>query len=872
MANYTEEELNTPTNELLFQQFIEQFNDEDNSRVKKEMLSVLEKWSEIKEKFTQPGISKVEQLARYTNLKGRNEIDDNYMAYILERGSVIFGYSKPFSNLQIMVYKNKNEKYTISDGKKPIKENVTEKYAAESENFNNIVSVFNAIFCLSTKPDEEIALALNKLLSSTHYESYIGKQLLHKAVILEFCLYDKNKNPILEKEVKYPLVYIYQDDMLKKILNLLRIKDCNNYFAVSNSIAVKYLSIINYFGKKKDKQWLDLKPTPLVLKRMSDALWDYGYSSIKQDVTDDDRNTVNYWLYSPGEQASNWDEFYELGIMGLGWDLVGDLRKYNSQDDIENALKVVEDTNSDQGVNAKALWQFANAMKPGDVVFAKKGKRMIIGKGVVTSDYLFDEERSELKHVRSINWTNKGEWKNPSSEIIKTLTLITNIQEAEKLNTLFKDELQFKNDFSWMLHESKNLILRGAPGTGKSYLAKEIAADIITNGQLIDGKPIKFADLSDEQKKQVAFVQFHPNYDYSDFVEGLRPVKNDDGTMGFELKDGVFKSFVARARKNYEDSLKTPEDIEKESSVQEAMEEFFSNIEFGKDTFRTITGNKFVITSVDDSRINIEIPGNATANKLSLNISELRKMLESEQDFTKIKDINAFFGKTFATQGFSYDFALYKEIKANTGVKIKSEAKQTELKKYVFIIDEINRGEISKIFGELFYSIDPGYRGRDGEIFTQYSNMHSDPNEKFYIPDNVYIIGTMNDIDRSVDSFDFAMRRRFRFVELKASEQLKMLDSLNDDVKKEGAKHRMEELNKAIVKEKELNENYQIGAAYFLKLNYLDFDKLWTDYLEPLLHEYVRGMYDESDIMKRLADAYGYKNSTEGDADESDQN
>ena len=453
------------------------------------------------------------------------------------------------------------------------------------------------------------------------------------------------------------------------------------------------------------------------------------------------------------------------------------------------------------------------------------------------------------------------------SRIIKSLY----VQEAEKLNTLFKDELQFKNDFSWMLHESKNLILRGAPGTGKSYLAKEIAADIITNGQLIDGKPIKFADLSDEQKKQVAFVQFHPNYDYSDFVEGLRPVKNDDGTMGFELKDGVFKSFVARARKNYEDSLKTPEDIEKESSVQEAMEEFFSNIEFGKDTFRTITGNKFVITSVDDSRINIEIPGNATANKLSLNISELRKMLESEQDFTKIKDINAFFGKPFATQGFSYDFALYKEIKANTGVKIKSEAKQTELKKYVFIIDEINRGEISKIFGELFYSIDPGYRGRDGEIFTQYSNMHSDPNEKFYIPDNVYIIGTMNDIDRSVDSFDFAMRRRFRFVELKASEQLKMLDSLNDDVK-EDAKHRMEELNKAIVKEKELNENYQIGAAYFLKLNYLDFDKLWTDYLEPLLHEYVRGMYDESDIMKRLADAYGYKNSTEGDADESDQN
>ena len=869
MANYIEEELNTPTNELLFEQFIEQFNNEDNSRVNKEMLSVLEKWSEIKEKFTQPGISKVEQLARYTNLKGRNEIDDNYMAYILERGSVIFGYSKPFSNLQIMVYKNKNEKYTISDGKKPIKENVTEKYAAESENFNNIVSVFNAIFGLSTKPDEEIALALNKLVSSTHYESYIGKQLLHKAVILEFCLYDKNKNPILEKEVKYPLVNIYQDDMLKKILNLLRIKDCNNYFAASNSIAVKYLSIINYFGKKKDKQWLDLKPTPLVLKRMSDALWDYGYSSIKQDVTDDDRNTVNYWLYSPGEQASNWDEFYESGIMGLGWDLVGDLRKYNSQDDIEKALKKSKDTKSDQLINAKALWQFANDMKPGDVVFAKKGTGLIIGKGIVKSDYLFDDERTELKHVRKIDWTNKGEWVNPGSAIRKTLTELTP-QEAEKLNALFKDDLQFKNVFSWMLYESKNLILRGAPGTGKSYLAKEIAADIITNGQLIDGKPIKFAELTDEQKKQVAFVQFHPNYDYSDFVEGLRPVKNDDGTMCFDLKDGVFKVFVDQARKNYEDSLKTLEDIEKESSIQEAINQFLLSLD-NKHSFKTISGTEFEIEKFDDERIYINVPQNQST-KLTVRVDEVKKMLESDVNFTMIKDVTSFFGKTFAKQAYSYNFAIYKAIMDKKASLPKTPAKQTELKKYVFIIDEINRGEISKIFGELFYSIDPGYRGRDGEIFTQYSNMHSDPNEKFYIPDNVYIIGTMNDIDRSVDSFDFAMRRRFRFVELKASEQLKMLDSLNDDAKKEEAKHRMDELNKAIVKEKELNENYQIGAAYFLKLNYLDFDELWTDYLEPLLHEYVRGMYDESDIMKRLADAYGYKNSTEGDADESDQN
>lgn len=306
---------------------------------------------------------------------------------------------------------------------------------------------------------------------------------------------------------------------------------------------------------------------------------------------------------------------------------------------------------------------------------------------------------------------------------------------------------EYRNPFSSMLIESKNLILRGAPGTGKTYLAKEIAADIISNGQAE-----KLDQLSAEQRKQVEFVQFHPSYDYTDFVEGLRPKVNDDGTMGFELQDGIFKKFIARARKNYEDSQKS---------------------------------------------------------------------------------------------------------------------KETELKKYVFIIDEINRGEISKIFGELFFSIDPEYRGRAGEISTQYSNLHADPDEKFYIPENVYIIGTMNDIDRSVDSFDFAMRRRFRFVELKTDEHLEMLSNLeNKDLENDAIK-RMSALNKEIAVTEGLNENYQIGASYFLKLKTLTFDQLWTDYLRPLLQEYIRGMYDEKGIMNRFEKAY--KKPADGDTDEAVQ-
>lgn len=425
----------------------------------------------------------------------------------------------------------------------------------------------------------------------------------------------------------------------------------------------------------------------------------------------------------------------------------------------------------------------------------------------------------------------------------------------------------YRNPFSSMLIESKNLIFRGAPGTGKSYLAKEIAADIISNGYFDD-----YTLLTDEQKKQVEFVQFHLSYDYSDFVEGLRPKVNDDGTMGFELQDGIFKKFLARARKNYEDSQKSRETVEKELSVQEAMAEFFASVELGVDTFKTINGNEFTIISVDDSHINISIPGNATVNKLSLNLDEVRRMLESGLRFDKIKDITTFFGKSFATQAYSYDFAIYKAIKAQKGTSSKMHAKQTELKKYIFIIDEINRGEISKIFGELFFAIDPGYRGKAGEISTQYSNLHPNPDEKLYIPENVYIIGTMNDIDRSVDSFDFAMRRRFRFVELRADERLEMLALLENEEQEAEAIRRMAALNKEIASVEDLNENYQIGASYFLKLKTLNFDQLWTDYLQPLLQEYIQGMYDEEGIMKRFEEAYGYQNPYRGDVHEAAQN
>lgn len=442
-------------------------------------------------------------------------------------------------------------------------------------------------------------------------------------------------------------------------------------------------------------------------------------------------------------------------------------------------------------------------------------------------------------------------------------TLEANIQEE-----LDKPIKEYRNPYSRMLIESKNIIFRGAPGTGKTYLAKQIAADIIS-----DGYYDNYESLSEEQKQQIEFVQFHPSYDYSDFVEGLRP-KINDGSMLFELQDGIFKKFVSKARANYENSQKAPEIIAKEIEIQEDITSFLDDVEFGIDQFHTMKGSTFYISSIDEKYIYITIPENNIVNKLSINITEIKKMLESGLDFKKVKDISIFFGKTFNVQVYSYYFAIFQAIKKSRKARIKPIVESEKIKKYIFIIDEINRGEISKIFGELFFAIDPGYRGRAGAITTQYSTMSSNE-EKFYIPENVYIIGTMNDIDRSVDSFDFAMRRRFRFIEIKADSTTDMLDgltnininsdSLENDTLKEEALNRMERLNKAIVEVEGLNENYQIGAAYFLKLKTLDFNQLWEDYLQPLLQEYIQGLYNEAEIMTTFANAYGYKEDKIGD-------
>ncbi|WP_317335202.1 AAA family ATPase [Streptococcus orisratti] len=414
------------------------------------------------------------------------------------------------------------------------------------------------------------------------------------------------------------------------------------------------------------------------------------------------------------------------------------------------------------------------------------------------------------------------------------------------------------DDYIQKLQASKNLIFRGAPGTGKTYLARQIAAEMI-------GCDVE--ELGDNP--QFEFVQFHPSYDYTDFVEGLRPVTQENGQIGFELKNGVFKQFCERAKKNYLDAQKSEQAIASENSARYKISKFFENMEFPSQKFQT-KRSKFFITDVDENSIYIKIPDNEVANQLKLSIQEIEQLLASGQQFRQVNELTHFFEKQHATQGYSYYLALFNQINRESSKNIDTIV-TNERKNFIFLIDEINRGDMAKIFGELFFPLDPNYRGKAGAISTQYANMH-ETEDKFYIPENVYIIGTMNDIDRSVDSFDFAMRRRFRFVEVKAEDRLEMLDEQLGNHAEE-AKTRLTNLNNVISVTEGLNSHYHIGPSYFLKLKNIvyDYDVLWSDYLEPLLEDYVRGQLNEAELMESFKDAYYLSDKVEETADDTAQ-
>ena len=364
----------------------------------------------------------------------------------------------------------------------------------------------------------------------------------------------------------------------------------------------------------------------------------------------------------------------------------------------------------------------------------------------------------------------------------------------------FKKEYKIKKTPQYdLLLANKQLIMNGAPGTGKTYSARNIIADILFDN-LCESENKK----EEIKKVRMDMVQFHPSYDYTDFIDGIRPDLSGN-ELKYSLKNGSFKSFCRRAGV-IERILVAGVEVDTVDKFSEVVDEFLVGEE-----------------------------------------ESIKKFWKSEIEKEELKE------------------ELKKEIES----KDITEFDLSKLPSFLFIIDEINRAEISKVLGEIMYCLDPDYRGIKGAISTQYSTLATDEtffinkdNDKFFIPSNVYIIGTMNDIDRSVEVFDFALRRRFAWYEVKPDEVMDdILKSMGIETLLEqnykNYKTKIDDLNDAIVDKLKLSKHYYLGPSYFAKIKlYYDesndyqsaVEKVWDNHISQILNEYVKGRGKEDEV------------------------
>lgn len=498
---------------------------------------------------------------------------------------------------------------------------------------------------------------------------------------------------------------------LVNVTNFKEVPDANTYLTVISICTSKFL--------RKDSQFHSFP-------ELSHAAWLQRKKSPELEPVN---REVHYWIITPGDGSTKaWEDCHANGTLSINslWDNLGDLTQYPSKTSIKEKMPQLlgKQAGSSYKNHALAVWQFAHEIKPGDVIFVKMSPTKIVGRGIVESDYIFEDSRQKNQHLHKINWTHKGEWDCPERAANKQLTDISPYTEyLEKLSALFdtgepflpktpdtlsdkllppplpiytEDEFLdevFMDENSYrtlvqLLRRKKNIILQGAPGVGKTFISKRLA----------------YAMMGKIDRERVMLVQFHQSYSYEDFILGYRPEKN-----GFELKTGPFYDFCKNA-------------------------------------------------SEDD-----------------------------END-------------------------------------------------YFFIIDEINRGNLSKIFGELLMLIESDKRGE--KLRLLYSN------ELFSVPKNVYIIGLMNTADRSLALIDYALRRRFAFFDLEPAfdaEGFKTIMAIKDDPKFFSLVETVKQLNEAISRDETLGNGFKIGHSYLCPGEDVTDDWLNTivkHEILPLLHEY----------------------------------
>ena len=540
---------------------------------------------------------------------------------------------------------------------------------------------------------------------------------------------------------------------------------------------------------------------------------------VYQNISKGDEATKLYWLYSPGEQASKWQEFYNEGIMAIGWDELGDLENYTDRKSILDALIDNYRGGEDQRNNVSAIDDFCNKMNEGDIVIVKKGTKTLLGYGRVTSDYYFDEEREEFLHCRQVKWLKKGEWNLDFTLPRKTLTDVTTynsdikgIKYAQYLLNIMNENTQTQeNSLTTKLLKYKHqIILQGPPGTGKTREAKRIARELLGLGE----------NDSLEGCEQFKLIQFHPSYSYEDFVRGI-VAKNTDGNISYVTENKVLAEFAKRALEAPFESIKWEDFRDYLKEEKEKKENVF---------FDKKEELKFV--SIENGKLKY-LSKNENAGQPSWN--------ETLGDVEFVPDWNFERAgipiETFCQENLDDNFVTFKKNqKKQNGYwdtiidYFIDWAKNFRKKKpYVLIIDEINRANLSAVLGELIYALE--YRGE--AVQSMYA---IDDDNTLILPANLYIIGTMNTADRSVGHIDYAIRRRFAFVDVLPKD---LTNKLGDNF----ATKLYEEVSKLFegntLSPEFRKEEVQLGHSYFIT-EQTPIAIRWEYEIKPILLEYIK--------------------------------
>ena len=643
----------------------------------------------------------------------------------------------------------------------------------------------------------------------------------------------RNMTPIMEDLWKFANDInngIIDESLFNKLLtyNAIKLAKLSQFIYICNPN--KYFScdttMLSYLGNPSIEQnyssFLKIQNICKEKKELPYQLSEKAWYSLKSNNNLNQQKSRKFWLYAAGEKSYKWNDFYKESIMALGWDNLGNLKNYHSQDEIAQELQKYSSKDSYPKNDSKANWEFANKMDIGDIVYVKQGlEPILLGRGIIESDYIYDDTRNEYKSIRKVRWTHNGVYNVDFNELDikqwnqKTLTDISENKYKDfckKIEKVFNNNA--KEDKKNMNSQPRNQILYGPPGTGKTYNTV-IKAIEITNPELIqkdkDGNVENYKTLKEKfdelkQQGQIEFVTFHQSYSYEEFVEGIKP-DLESNELKYKLEDGIFKKICNSAKINIEGDF--------EKIYSQFIEEIDENHEF-----KTQKGS-FKIRVNDNDGLTIRTGDNFEKETCGTITKEQIK----NQTFTSI-------GRKQKLE------AITKYLKEKYGLTF---SVSNTVKPHILIIDEINRGDVSKIFGELITLIEEDKRiGKEHQmtVTLPYSR------EPFGVPNNLYIIGTMNTADRSIALLDTALRRRFDFEEMMPKPELLR----GKDIEGVDLEQLLTKINDRI--KNEYDRDHQIGHSYLMEVeNKEQLERAYKNRILPLLNEYF---YNDIDSVAKI--------------------